>query len=87
MSPRMIFTAIFLVLTLLAFGCAPATAPYGASYRQALESQKLNPGPASLEPVTGLDGVAAKAVMDRYRKVETKEDGGAKVIKSQMQVK
>jgi|GEM_PF-2722354 len=87
MTLRTILTAMFLVLALLVFGCAPASAPYGASYKQAIEAQKLNPGPASLAPVTGLDGVAAKAVMDKYRNVETKENGGAQVIKSQMQPK
>ncbi|MDY7000940.1 MAG: hypothetical protein SVS15_04060 [Thermodesulfobacteriota bacterium] len=87
MSPRMILTAIFSVLALVALGCAPANAPYGDSLRQAIEAQKLNPGPASLDPVTGLDGAAAKAAMDKYRNAGAEEDGGAQVIKSQMQPK
>ena len=87
MTLRTILTAMFPVLALVVFGCAPANAPYGASYRQAIEAQKLNPGPADSKPVTGLDGAAAKAAMDKYRNVEAKEDGGAQVIKSQMQAK
>lgn len=80
-------------LAFMAFGCAPAnTVPYGFSYRQALEGQKLNPGPASLAPVMGLDGVAAKAVTDRYRNTQSRnkasrDSGGTQVIKSQMQAK
>ena len=90
MTLRTILTATSSVLAFVIFGCAPATAPYGASYRRAVEAQKLNPGPASLEPVTGLDGASVKAAMDKYRNAGTREDGGsggAQVIKSQMHSK
>ncbi len=42
---------------------------YGKSYRQAVANQTLDPeAEKNLEPVTGLDGKAAQAGMEKYRK-------------------
>lgn len=52
-------------------GCATNTprldASFGAAVEMAKAQQTLNPGASSnTDPVAGMDGVAAKGVMDRY---------------------
>ncbi|MDP2847420.1 MAG: hypothetical protein Q8O35_04425 [Humidesulfovibrio sp.] len=69
-------TALILaLLTALAAGCAAERPPladtWGLSVRMAVENQKLDPAPASLEPVTGLDGAYVQGAMDAYRKSST----------------
>jgi len=42
---------------------------FGNSFRQAKANQRLNPEAAkNIEPVTGLDGKSAQAVVDMYQK-------------------
>jgi hypothetical protein len=59
------------LLMLLAAGCATGPtrleSAYGTSYHFARVSQTLSPqAAASLAPVEGLDGKAAKHLLDRY---------------------
>ena len=59
--------AVFLIFT----GCAGPRGEmdYGTSYKLAKFNQTLDSGAEkNLEPVTGFDSGAAKAVIDRYRK-------------------
>ena len=42
---------------------------FGTSFRLAKENQQLNPEAAkNIDPVTGFDGKAAQATLDKYRK-------------------
>jgi hypothetical protein len=57
-------------------GCAPSRleAHHGVCFHQALANQTLDPEAyKNLEPQKGLDGQAAKTVMDTYRKTFEKE--------------
>jgi len=52
-------------------GCAPSRVEmdFGASYNLSKYNQILNPDAGkNLKPVEGLDGMAANAVVDKYRK-------------------
>ena len=55
-------------------GCATSPAPnldrhFGEAVNEAVARQTLNPGAArNSDPVAGLDGGAAKAVVNRYQK-------------------
>lgn len=66
--------ALIGLVALFAFaaGCAGPTRlemDYGTSFKLAKFNQILNPeAEKNLEPVTGFDGGAAKATMDRYQK-------------------
>jgi hypothetical protein len=56
---------------MLAAGCAPTRLEmdYGTSYKLSKYNQILNPeAEKNLKPVTGMDGQAAQAVLDKYRK-------------------
>ena len=56
-------------LALLA-GCASSTPNYdmrfGDAVRQARQAMAINPGPASADPLTGMDGKAALDATGRY---------------------
>jgi hypothetical protein len=61
-----------LALTVLA-GCAPTTplldAKFGEAVNMAKAQQTINPDASrNTDPVVGLDGQAAKSVIDRYQK-------------------
>ncbi|MEF2143901.1 MAG: hypothetical protein V3573_00515 [Desulfovibrionaceae bacterium] len=68
MNIRIATLAILLAALPLA-GCANKnlSEDFGKSVHQAVAAQTLNPGPASLEPVTGLDGQWAATAMENYR--------------------
>ena len=58
-------------LLLVSAGCAPSRVEmdYGTSVNLSKFNQTLNPSATKkLEPVTGLDGVAAQFTMDKYFK-------------------
>jgi hypothetical protein len=63
-----------LVLVFIFGGCARngssrVEEDFGNSFRQAKESQILNPEAAkNIDPVTGFDAKAAQATLDKYRK-------------------
>lgn len=65
--------SVFLIFT----GCAGPSRvemDYGTSYKLARFNQTLDPdAEKNLDPVTGFDGEAAKAVTERYRKDFAKE--------------
>lgn len=64
--------ACLLLCAALLPACAETRPPladtWGLSVRMAVENQKLDPTPAGVRPVAGLDGVFAKNAMDAYRK-------------------
>ena len=68
---RHIFTALLVALGFLAAtGCADIYGgpnDFGDSVHQFQAAQTLNPGPVSLEPVTGLDGKYARKAMQNYQ--------------------
>jgi PBP1b-binding outer membrane lipoprotein LpoB len=65
-----ILFALFMIFVISA--CAQPTRlekDYGRSIKQAQSNQTLNPeAEKNLEPVTGLDGKAAQASIEKYRK-------------------
>jgi hypothetical protein len=69
---------------LITIGCAGPSRlemDYGTSFKLAKFNQVLNPeAEKNLAPVTGLDGGAAKAIMERYRKDFEKAAPPAMVI-------
>jgi hypothetical protein len=73
MKKRLFFTAgvigMFIVGTMACAGPSRLEMDYGTSAKLAKFNQILNPDAGkNLEPVEGLDGVAANAVMEKYRK-------------------
>lgn len=56
-------------LAVLQFGCVYREQPpgFGDSVHMTMAQQTLNPGPASLEPVTGLDGAWAAKSMENLQ--------------------
>lgn len=68
---RKSFLMGFVAMFLISAGCAGPTRlamDYGTSYKLSKFNQILNPeAEKNLEPVTGFDGGAAQAVMERYR--------------------
>jgi hypothetical protein len=64
------YTTVVVLMLLVTTGCAHYGAleeDYGKSYRAALDGQTLNPAASkNLEPVTGLNGKAMEAVMNKY---------------------
>ena len=69
---RHIFIALLVALGFLAAtGCAQLSGSgaedFGDSVHQFQAAQTLNPGPVSLEPVTGLDGKYARKAMQNYQ--------------------
>jgi uncharacterized protein YceK len=83
---KKIIALMGLVGIIIAFsGCSEAPskvdANYGESVRQAKTSQILNPDAGeNLKPCEGLDGKAAKTVMDEYREGFTKEEKKKSII-------
>lgn len=71
MLKRMMILAAFLALLIVA-GCAGPTrleSDFGTSCKLMHVNQVLNPDASkNLQPVTGLDGVAARNMLERYRK-------------------
>lgn len=69
---RFIFLFGLIAIFSICIGCAGPSRlemDYGTSYKLAKFNQVLNPeAEKNLEPVTGFDGGAAKATMDRYQK-------------------
>ena len=64
------FIALLAAIGFLAStGCAQygGAQDFGASVHQFQAAQTLNPGPVSLEPVTGLDGKYAAKAMKNYQ--------------------
>jgi len=68
---------VFIGLVALAFifgscarnGSSRVEEDFGTSFRLAKANQQLNPEAAkNIEPVTGFDGKAAQATLDKYRK-------------------
>ena len=61
-----------IVIISISLGCAAPTRvqmDYGTSFKLSKFNQTLDPAAEkNLEPVTGFDGVAAHATMDRYQK-------------------
>ena len=72
-------TLIGLIAALLIFsGCGPKetmlSRNWGNSFESAKQSQILNPGAGkNIDPVVGLDGLAAGNKMEKYRKGFKKE--------------
>ena len=61
--------AITALLGACTTGISRLDADYGTSYRQALINQVLDPDTErNLEPVYGMNGIAAENVMDKYHK-------------------
>ncbi len=69
---RAVLCVLSITLAILLFACAGPTRVeknFGKSVRQARINQILDPeAEKNLEPVTGLDGKAAQATIERYRK-------------------
>ncbi len=67
---KKIYATVSVLIFLAAAGCAhygTLEEDYGKSYNMAKENQILNPGASkNLEPVKGLNGRAAEAVMNKY---------------------
>ena len=72
MEKRFWFATGMMALFLASAACAGPSRvemDYGTSAKLSKFNQILNPeAEKNLQPVTGLDGVAAKAVMDKYQK-------------------
>jgi len=65
-------TVIVIAGLLIAAGCAGPTrlqSDFGTSHKLMHVNQVLNPDASkNLQPVSGMDGVAARNVLERYRK-------------------
>jgi hypothetical protein len=63
--------AAWIMVTIFFWGCAPTSVEmdFGTSYKLSKYNQILNPGAEkNLKPVEGMDGEAANAAMEKYRK-------------------
>ena len=73
-----------IILMFVSFGCGhayfsptPLDKHWGKSFEQAKISQEVDPDASkNLDPVTGLDGQAAEADMEKYRKAHKAGKGG-----------
>ncbi len=72
MERRSFFLIGFAALFFIAVGCAGPSRlekDFGNSFNRAISNQILNPEAGeSVEPVSGLDGEAAQATLEKYRK-------------------
>ena len=72
MGRRSLFLIGFAALLFIAVGCAAPNRlekDFGNSVNQAKSNQILNPEAGqNIEPVSGLDGEAAQAILEKYRK-------------------
>ena len=77
MIKKAYFCIGLIAVFLIGAGCAGPSRvamDYGTSYKLAKFNQTLNPeAEKSLEPVIGLDGAGAKAVIEKYKKDFEKE--------------
>lgn len=68
MSSKYIILAIVLIVSFLILGCETAPLPpVGDSVNMAIEMQKLDPTPAGLDPVEGMDGDKAVGILMDYK--------------------
>jgi hypothetical protein len=73
MNKKLSLFFVWIILLFLGVGCTGLSSRLdgdrGNSFHQAIANQTLHPESAkNLEPVTGMDGEAAQAVTERYRK-------------------
>jgi hypothetical protein len=60
---------VFILGSCVGFGSSRVEDDFGNSFRLVKASQQLNPdAEKNIEPVTGFDGKAAQATLDKYRK-------------------
>jgi hypothetical protein len=73
MNKKLSLFFVCIILLFLGVGCTGLSSrldrDHGNSFHRTIANQTLHPESAkNLEPVTGMDGEAAQAVTDRYRK-------------------
>ncbi len=88
---RVVVCILCIVFVIFLFACAGPTRiekNFGKSVKQARASQTLDPEAGkNLEPVTGLDGKAAKGAIEKYRMTfEGSRVGGQPIVQTGTQV-